>query len=266
MRNKKLYLKYFLIDDLVIGFCNGDPKSTEMLAGVESLSRLEMGISKNPGMIFENCRICLERYISDGYKQVAQEVLIAIWNQRDNPKMKDHPGSFATTINERKIIDALRKINKSKETLDSDISSHSDEGSDASDSWIDNQVFSETTKLDDMIEEEQTSSKKELAKKVLDKLFGSDDVYLKDTHKNGKILLAYQLQEKLSIDEFAEMMDVPEETIKNWISEFVQKNQIPYEKIKNAKEGTKKSLVSRYKVHLRKELYKQGLNQEFMGF
>lgn len=216
-------VKYFLRDAQVIGFLNDDPECFKKLTE----------------WVLENCRICLEGCISEGYKDVAQKVLIAIWNNRDNPRLQKRPGSYATTINRRKIIDALRKATGAKEIL-------ATEGN-----LIDNRVSSDSTSLENMIEEEEIKNLKEQLKKFLDTYLMSDDSSMSDALKDGRIALIYQLRDRASL--IAEVMDVPEENVKNWVSRFTQK----YQEMEHVPKGTVKAQISRYRVHLRKELNKQ---------
>jgi len=220
-------LRYFLRDTQVLGFLNNDHECEKRLTE----------------WILENCRICLEGCISEGYKDVAQKVLIAIWNYRDNPKLQARPGSCATTINRRKIIDALRKVEGAKETLA------------PKENLIDNQVSSDSTPLENMLEEEEIRNQREQLKKFLHTHLMSDNSSMSDALKDGKIALIYQLRDKTSIiAEIADIMDVPEENVRNWVSRFTQKYQ---EMEQGVPKGTIKCQVSRYRVHLRDELNKQ---------
>jgi len=212
--------RYFLSNALVIGYLNHDPESVKTL-----ITR-----------VLENCRQYLEGYISEGYKDVAQQVLIAIWNHRDNPKMQDHPGAYATTVNKGKIKDALDKVTGSKEILESE------------ESLIDNQVSSDPTPLHKMIEKEWVRDQRKQLKGVLDTILMSDDSILSDALKNGRIALIYQMRDSASV--IAEVMGVPEENVKNWVSRFTQK----YQEMEQVPKGTIKSWVSRYREYLRREL------------
>jgi len=230
-----MHVKHFLSDSLIIGFLNGDPRCSEILMRMDP---------DNLGMIPENCRIYLERYISEGYKDVAQQIPIAIWEQRDNPRMQDHPGAFATEVNRNKIIDELRKIKRSKETLDSQLSMRIEKKPEAGNSWMDNQICSDPSVMDNMIEEELVKDQKELLMKLLDMILEPDDSTLKGALRNGRIALFYRVSNNFSIDKIAKIMNAHRETVKSWIHRYVK--------------------------HLCKELEKQGWNQskikEVRGF
>jgi len=225
-------LKHYLTDSQVIGFLDGNPKCERQLTE----------------WILENCRICLEDCISERYKDVAQEISIAILNCRDNPKMQARPGSYATTINRHKIIDVLRGESRAKETLAHD------------EDLFDNRVSSNSDPLERMIKKEETRNRKRLLKTVLDIIFMSDDSSMSDTLKNGRIALTYQLRDVFgSIDNL-------EKDLRNRVSEFIRK----YEEMERGfSRGTIKSWVSRYRVYLRVELNKHGwgsLELKTLGF
>lgn len=179
-------LKYFLTDVLVKGVFNRDTNSIKKLINT----------------IRRNCMVCLS--IQDA-EDVAHEVFADIWKNRSNPKMQNHPGSYATSINRGKIIDAWRKMGNVSKVMVSD----SEQSPEGDSSGISDGIGSCDPIQADLLEYN------ELFGKIIEIGNTADTEAL----RNGYTALNY-LIDGLSYSEIAEIMGKPESTVKSWVSRY----------------------------------------------
>ncbi|MGQ9609683.1 MAG: RNA polymerase sigma factor [bacterium] len=185
-------LRYFLEDQLVIGFLNGDRDNTIKLFK----------------QIKKNCMVYLSEEDSE---DVAQEVLIGIQKKKD--KILDpssHPGAYATDINRGKLSDELRKRGRRREEVNPAFS----------DSEIDGSVTDESSEIGFEIRSNDPSPIDILEHNELFKLIKKIGKTAEtEALKKGWKALKYVII-GFSYSTIAEIMGVPESTIKSWINRF----------------------------------------------
>ncbi len=190
-------LKFFLIDQLVIGFLNEDRDSTIRLS-----ERIE-----------QNCMVWLSKEDSE---DVTQEVLSAIWRNGNRIRFDLNPGSYATKINKNKIIDKLRE----PEREDIGYKGQVKMDQDSPDSDADGSMTKDSGKDIERIESKDLSQARiiehnELCR-LIDKIGNNAPT---KALRNGWIALKYLINEH-SYFYIAVKMGVPETSIKTWINRF----------------------------------------------
>ena len=185
-----MLLRILLPDPLVEGCFIGDHDSTKRLGSLIEINCLAYGFSESDS------------------QDIAQEVLVSIWEKRDSSSMRHHPGGYAASINKGKIVDALRKkAREGKIMVHVELKSGSDGQSDQ-----DGGLSTEDMRQDPM--QLSTSILRELLAAISRKV---DSLPSKSLRK-GWIALSYKIDRDLSLEEIAKIMSTSPGTVKSWIS------------------------------------------------
>ena len=184
-------VKYSLKDSLVDGYIQGQPESTEKLRNLISKNCTETGFSYHES------------------EDLAQEILVHIWKERDRSGMMDRPGNYSTGICRNKIADAMFRKGKEIRLGTANTSF----------SWSRDfrKEHQSEVPVDEAYEPELAKAlhTQEMMERVNQLV---DDLPEGSLKKGWEALWDYQVNQGLSYREMASLMDTSPGTVKSWIN------------------------------------------------